>query len=221
MTKDIHDALQILIKAELASSCPLQRKPVVTVSHDYGSGGRDIAKGVADALGVPCYDRQLLDAIAASSGIDAELLARLDEQAQMHWTQWLYGFKSLHRLEQAQYYRHLVNLCLNILQSGGVIVGRGAHIILANHRVFRLRLVGSLDHCAARIASREHIEFSVARDKAAQANQGKQQFIWDYFRQQLDDPRLFDLVVNSDRLEIDRQLPMLVDAIRSFDARQH
>ncbi len=221
MTKDIHDALQILIKAELASSCPLQHKPVVTVSHDYGSGGRDIAKGLADALGVPCYDRQLVDAIAASSGIDAELLARLDEQAQMHWTQWLYGFKSLHRLEQAQYYRHLVNLCLNILQSGGVIVGRGAHIILANHRVFRLRLVGSLDHCAARIASREHIEFSVARDKAAQANQGKQQFIWDYFRQQLDDPRLFDLVINSDRLEIDRQLPMLVDAIRSFDSRQH
>ena len=221
MTKDIHDALQILIKAELASSCPLQHKPVVTVSHDYGSGGGDIAKGLADALGVPCYDRQLVDAIAASSGIDAELLARLDEQAQMHWTQWLYGFKSLHRLEQAQYYRHLVNLCLNILQSGGVIVGRGAHIILANHRVFRLRLVGSLEHCAARIASREHIEFSVARDKAAQANQGKQQFIWDYFRQQLDDPRLFDLVINSDRLEIDRQLPMLVDAIRSFDSRQH
>lgn len=221
MTKDIHDALQILIKAELASSCPLQHKPVVTVSHDYGSGGRDIAKSLADALGVPCYDRQLVDAIAASSGIDAELLARLDEQAQMHWTQWLYGFKSLHRLEQAQYYRHLVNLCLNILQSGGVIVGRGAHIILANHRVFRLRLVGSLDHCAARIASREHIEFSLAREKASQANQGKQQFIWDYFQQQLDDPRLFDLVINSDRLEIDRQLPMLVDAIRSFDARQH
>lgn len=221
MTKDIHDALQILIKAELASSCPLQHKPVVTVSHDYGSGGRDIAKSLADAFGVPCYDRQLVDAIAASSGIDAELLARLDEQAQMHWTQWLYGFKSLHRLEQAQYYRHLVNLCLNILQSGGVIVGRGAHIILANHRVFRLRLVGSLEHCAARIASREHIEFSLAREKASQANQGKQQFIWDYFQQQLDDPRLFDLVINSDRLEIDRQLPMLVDAIRSFDARQH
>ena len=220
MTKDIHDALQILIKAELASSCPLQRKPVVTVSHDYGSGGRDIAKGVADALGVPCYDRQLLDAIAASSGIDAELLARLDEQAQMHWTQWLYGFKSLHRLEQAQYYRHLVNLCLNILQSGGVIVGRGAHIILANHRVFRLRLVGSLDHCAARIASRERIEFSVARERAAKANEGKQQFIWDYFHQQLDDPRLFDLVINSDRLEIERQMPMLVAAIRSFDSRQ-
>lgn len=221
MTKDIHDALQILIKAELASSCPLQHKPVVTVSHDYGSGGREIARVLADALGVPCYDQQLVDAIAASSGIDAESLIRLDEQAQMHWTQWLHGFKSLHRLEQAQYYRHLVNLCLNILHSGGVIVGRGAHIILANHRVFRLRLVGTLEHCAARIASREHIEFSVAREKAAQANQCKQQFIWDYFRQQLDDPRLFDLVVNSDRLEIERQLPTLLDAIRAFDARQH
>lgn len=221
MTKDIHDALQILIKTELASCCALDRKPVVTVSHDYGSGGREIAKRLAEALHVPCYDRSLLDAIAASSGIDAELLARMDEQAQMHWTQWLSGFKSLHRLEQAQYYRHLVNLCLNILQSGGVIVGRGAHIILANHPVFRLRVVGSLEHCAARIANREHIEFVPAKEKANLANLAKQQFIWDYFQQNIDDPRLFDLVLNSDRLDIDKQFPMLLDVIRSFDARQH
>lgn len=221
MTKDIHEALQVLIRAERARCCAVERKPVVAVSHDYGSGGRDLAKRLAHALAVPVYDQALVNAIADSSGIDAELLEQLDEQAKLHWTQWLAGFKSLHRQEQVRYYQHLVNLCLNILQSGGVIVGRGAHIILANHPVFRLRLVGSLDHCATRIANRENIDFVAARARAEKANQDKQQFIWDYFRRQLDDPRAFDLVLNSDRLDLDKQFPLLVEAILAFDARHH
>ncbi|MFO1379008.1 MAG: cytidylate kinase-like family protein [Chitinivorax sp.] len=219
MTKDIHEALQILIRAERARSCAVDRKPVITVSHDYGSGGRELARKLAKALDVPFYDQALLNAIAQSSGIDSDLLAQLDEQAKLHWTQWLIGFKSLHRQEQVQFYQHLVNLCLNILQSGGVIVGRGAHIILANHPVFRLRVVGSLEHCATRIANREQIDFAAARIKAEKANQDKRQFVWDYFRRELDDPRAFDLVLNSDRLDIERQFPLLVEVVRAFDAR--
>lgn len=219
MTKDIHEALQILIRAERARSCAVDRKPVITVSHDYGSGGRELARKLAKALDVPFYDQALLNAIAQSSGIDSDLLAQLDEQAKLHWTQWLVGFKSLHRQEQVQFYQHLVNLCLNILQSGGVIVGRGAHIILANHPVFRLRVVGSLEHCATRIANREQIDFAAARIKAEKANQDKRQFVWDYFRRELDDPRAFDLVLNSDRLDIERQFPLLVEVVRAFDAR--
>jgi len=219
MTKDIHEALQILIRAERARSCAVDRKPVITVSHDYGSGGRELARKLAKALDVPFYDQALLNAIAQSSGIASDLLAQLDEQAKLHWTQWLVGFKSLHRQEQVQFYQHLVNLCLNILQSGGVIVGRGAHIILANHPVFRLRVVGSLEHCATRIANREQIDFAAARIKAEKANQDKRQFVWDYFRRELDDPRAFDLVLNSDRLDIERQFPLLVEVVRAFDAR--
>ena len=219
MTKDIHEALQILIRAERARSCAVDRKPVITVSHDYGSGGRELARKLAKALDVPFYDQALLNAIAQSSGIDSDLLAQLDEQAKLHWTQWLIGFKSLHRQEQVQFYQHLVNLCLNILQSGGVIVGRGAHIILANHPVLRLRVVGSLEHCATRIANREQIDFAAARIKAEKANQDKRQFVWDYFRRELDDPRAFDLVLNSDRLDIERQFPLLVEVVRAFDAR--
>lgn len=221
MTKDIHEALQILIRAERARSCSVDRKPVITVSHDYGSGGRELARKLSVALQVPFYDQALLNAIAQSSGIDSDLLVQLDEQAKLHWTQWLVGFKSLHRQEQVQFYQHLVNLCLNILQSGGVIVGRGAHIILANHPVFRLRVVGSLEHCATRICNREQIDFAEARIKAEKANQDKRQFIWDYFRRELDDPRAFDLVLNSDRLDIERQFPLLVEVVRAFDARHH
>lgn len=41
---------------------------VITISREFGSGGRTIGKMVADHLGIPCYDAQILESIAKESG---------------------------------------------------------------------------------------------------------------------------------------------------------
>ena len=37
---------------------------IVTISRQFGSGGRTIGKTVAQQLGIPCYDAELIQAIA-------------------------------------------------------------------------------------------------------------------------------------------------------------
>lgn len=37
---------------------------IITISREFGSGGRELGKRLADALGVPCYDQQIIDMIA-------------------------------------------------------------------------------------------------------------------------------------------------------------
>ena len=37
---------------------------IITISREFGSGGRELGKRLADALGVPCYDQQIIDRIA-------------------------------------------------------------------------------------------------------------------------------------------------------------
>lgn len=37
---------------------------IITISREFGSGGRTIGKKVADELGIPCYDNELLQKIA-------------------------------------------------------------------------------------------------------------------------------------------------------------
>lgn len=36
---------------------------IITISREFGSGGRELGKRLADALGVPCYDQQIIDMI--------------------------------------------------------------------------------------------------------------------------------------------------------------
>ena len=46
------------------------KNKVITISREFGSGGRTIGKKVAEALGIPCYDRELLQKIAEESGFN-------------------------------------------------------------------------------------------------------------------------------------------------------
>ncbi|MBQ8729651.1 MAG: cytidylate kinase-like family protein, partial [Lachnospiraceae bacterium] len=53
---------------------------VITIGREYGSGGREIGKKLAEKLGVKCYDRELLERAAKESGICEELFFNHDEK---------------------------------------------------------------------------------------------------------------------------------------------
>ena len=54
---------------------------VVSISREFGSGGRIIGKRLAERLGIPCYDRTLIQKTAEKSGLSPEFIARAEERA--------------------------------------------------------------------------------------------------------------------------------------------
>ena len=55
-------------------------KTMITIGREYGSGGSDIGKALAEKLGVPFYDKEILSLAAQESGICEELMANHDEK---------------------------------------------------------------------------------------------------------------------------------------------
>ncbi len=58
----------------------MDRKIVVTISREYGSGGREVGRLLAEALNVPFYDKELLTYMAQSSGLDEELFKEINDK---------------------------------------------------------------------------------------------------------------------------------------------
>ena len=52
---------------------------IITISREYGSGGHDIGKALAEKLGLPFYDHNILDQIAEKKGLDVSTLNKYDE----------------------------------------------------------------------------------------------------------------------------------------------
>ena len=47
-------------------------KKIITISREFGSGGRTIGKMAAEELGISCYDRELIERVAEKTGFAAE-----------------------------------------------------------------------------------------------------------------------------------------------------
>ena len=54
-------------------------KSIITISREFGSGGREIGKKLSERLNIPFYDKELLEMASKQSGICEELFYRNDE----------------------------------------------------------------------------------------------------------------------------------------------
>ena len=52
---------------------------VITISRQFGSGGRTIGRQVAEKLGIPCYDQELIEQLAEKSGFTKEYIKEHSE----------------------------------------------------------------------------------------------------------------------------------------------
>ena len=58
----------------------MDKQVIIAISREYGSGGHEIAKIIADDMGLNLYDRSLLDEIAREKDIKIEYLEKYDEK---------------------------------------------------------------------------------------------------------------------------------------------
>ena len=54
-------------------------KRIITISREFGSGGRTIGKLVAEHLGIRCYDAELIQKLAVESGFDENYVKEAGE----------------------------------------------------------------------------------------------------------------------------------------------
>lgn len=212
------DALVEFLKAQATHEAHLPRpdgsKPVVAVARSVGSGGEAIGRRIAEQLGVPYYDREIVEQVAERAHAELAAMEALDERSAGPLAAHLMAILPSGRLKPSRYLLHLVPIVLAMAVGGGVIMGRGAHLILHKSPVFRLRIVGSPAVCARRIQAEEGGDPEEIHERIRSTDAERSRFIWDTFHARLNDPLQFDLVVNTDHWkDLDLLARMLVDAM--------
>lgn len=106
---------------------------VITISRQFGSGGRTIGKETAKKLGIPCYDQELIERVAENSGFAKDYIENQGEYATHR--SWLGRvIDSSARFEgmsnQDKIWIEQRKIILEIAQNPCVIVGRCADYIL-------------------------------------------------------------------------------------------
>ena len=189
--------------------------PVVTIARDHGAGDDVIAPKVAAALGVPCFDKEILDAVMATATSDPALMRQLDEKLPERAGMFLYA--SLMGLHDplTEYQQLLTRVVNGIAFRGGVIVGRGAHLLLRGSLRFRIRLVGSDEVCARRLAGGDQSRIAEKLAEVQKVNAARVRFFKETYKVNNRDPLQYDLVINTDRFsDLDAVADLIVQGYR-------
>ena len=182
---------------------------VFTVSREYGAGGGEAARKLADALGCELLDRELLRQAAAVEQLPDADLERLDEQA-------VSRSGRLRRDPLHEKYIHgLTEAARQAAARGNVVlVGRGTHQLLGEEEAFHLRMVAPRDWRVARMAEREGWTREQALAHCQEVDRTRDRFVRYFFGPDAARLDQYDLIVNTSRVRIDDVVSSIVQLFR-------
>lgn len=204
-------------------------KSVITIGRQYGSGGHEIGKRLAADLGIPCYDKELLDRASKESGLCKELFENHDEKPTSSFLYSLVmdtysmGYVSPalaempidHKIFLAQF-----NTIKQIAQEGPcVIVGRCADYALADFpNLISVFIYGSMKAKTERIMEEYQLSESKAKERIIKTDKRRASYYNYYSSKRWGDVNSYNLCVDSSALGIDRTVQFLKEYIALREA---
>ena len=90
---------------------------IVNIGCEYGSGGPDIGKMVAESLGIPFYDRDLVDQVVEKLGVDRDLVEKPIPEKKMSNMNLIQPLDQDMRILQTVLFTHSLRLFINWRQN--------------------------------------------------------------------------------------------------------
>ncbi len=180
---------------------------IITISREFGSGGRELGKRLADLLGYDYYDSEIIAAIAEKSGLDKGYIEKaLDQHG---WQNYPITFHSSF-MSPSYTDPNRVELLLDqktvleeIAAQGKncIIIGRNADVLLERFKPFRIFVCAEMEakikRCFERAPKEENLTEKEMRRKIKQVDKARAQTRAILSGSSWGDPEGYHLTVNT------------------------
>ena len=156
---------------------------IITISREFGSGGRELGKRLADLLGFDYYDSEIIAAVSESSGFDPNYVqSTLDNHGWQEFpvtfggTMHSVAYVQASRIELLVQQKKVIEQ-IAALGKDCVIIGRNADVILKDYKPFRLFVCAEteakLKRCRARAKEDENLSDKQLIRKMKEIDKGR------------------------------------------------
>ncbi|MDQ2902639.1 MAG: cytidylate kinase-like family protein [Chloroflexota bacterium] len=225
----IYDAEFEQLAVQLAERSKIS---AITISQQYGSGGNKLAAKLAFKLRWRLADYEIIAQVARQLGITEEEAALYDEhtysfvdrfllsmmfstaEAMQAWASQLIMPVSP-QMQKRLYHESLHQVIDTFVCTGNtVIVGRGAQVLLANQPdLLHIRVVAPFAQRVSTVMQSERLDEARARVCIQQRDRNQARYLQSQYHRNVNDPLLYDLVVNSGFLDLEGQIDLICLAL--------
>ena len=189
----------------------MEKKYVITIGRQFGSGGREIGQKLAKKLGVGYYDKELLQELEKATGLSADYISGTDEQPQGVWTHALAGILYDGIYTQEQIFKYQSETIRKIAEKEScVIVGRCADYILRDHpNCINTFIHAPIDFCVERLYINDGIPRDKAADLAVKMNKKRSSYYNYYTDKKWGQITSYHLTVDSSMLDMEGTMELI------------
>ena len=182
-------------------------KIVVTISREYGSGGRYVGKLLADRMHLPFYDKELISLAAKESGLSSTYIIKNDEIMASS----KYKDNNDDRLFVAE-----VKVIKDLAKHSCVIVGRCSDYILKDTKnTLKVFLYSDMDSKVKRAVKYYGISKEKAEKQIESINKKREKHYKYYTDRAWKNPNNYDLMLNVDLLGVEKCAELIENIIKS------
>lgn len=199
---------------------------IITISREFGSGGRELGKRLAEMLGYDYYDREIISAISRNQGLDEKYVETALENE---------GWKNFPIVYRQSFNSYLsannskVNILLEqkkVIESiakigrNFIIIGQNADVILSEYKPFNIFVCATLEskikRCEERAAENENLsKKEIERNiKRIDKNRSKTREL--ITNSEWGNRNTYHLIVNTTGWEIKNIVPAVRDYINHY-----
>jgi len=202
---------------------------VITISRQYGSGGSDIARLVAERLGWSLIDNDFVERVAERAGVTAEEVQRQEERvpslverlarALAISAPEMFAATAEPALPLPPEDRIVKMTEAVIAEVAGhdhaVLVGRGAQAYLAQREnTLHVYIVAPQDVRIDTAMRRLHVDRKTAEKVTDDADHGRRRYVHTYYGREWDAAAGYDLVINTGKFAYQQAADLIVEAAR-------
>jgi cytidylate kinase len=194
-----------------------QSDPIITISRQYGAGGRTVAKGLSEKLGLPWYDRDFVAKTAETSGYSVDEVNRAGEEISHagsvmnsllnNVASYISSYDAIHTAEK--------RVLLELSKKPCIIVGRCANILLRREGIPTFDIFLMADETFRLNRTMELSEYGKLEPKRYMAERDhlRETYYRHYTGHELGDYRDFDLIVNTAKVAPEICVELIASAL--------
>ena len=187
-------------------------KVVITISREYGSGGRYVGKLLAEDLGVKFYDKELISLISKKTGLSSNYVEENDQK--------LVSAKFVDNNDDKIFIAEEKVIKNLAKKESCVIVGRCADFILKdNKNVIKVFLYSDEKSKENRVIKYYNVPSNKAHSLINKVNKERKKHYKYYTNQNWDDMNNYDLALNVDSIGIKNCVTLIENYIKSKTGR--
>lgn len=193
---------------------------IITISREFGSGGRELGKRLADELNIPCYDHEIIEMVAKHNNLNSKYVSQFSEKdIRIFYPSTIGNRFSMSHIASNQPMQIVLaqrNVITHLAAQGDcVIVGRCADILLKDMTPFNIFVyadsASKLERCGKRATKDENFSAKEMQRKMKKIDKERAAYRALFTEEKWGNKESYHLCINTSEKEIKNLIPAIAE----------